>query len=683
MNYVSTRMPILDGYEKVSGRLTFTEDLKIKGLLHAKLIFSPVSHAIIKSIDSKNALGVPGVVGIFHHGNTPDNNYNSTIWFEGQEAPNDEQMFPRIVRHIGDRVAAVVAQTQEIAEAAAGLIEVEYEALPAVFDALKAERNCAAQTALGGAAIFDRVVEETAFDYGDTDMAFRKADLIVETTLTTPRTHHGAIENHTCIAMPEDDGRILIMSPCQSIFAVQVVAARAMGVPASELRVIKTPIGGSFGGKAEPVLDPLCAHFAKALGRPVTISYDRSETFSATRTRSGAIGTIKTAADAQGRILAREADVLVDVGAYATGGIFLPKAMSQRLCRLYSVKNQRYRGRSFYTNTVPAGAYRGYGSPQIHAISEINIDQTAAQLKMDPVAFRLKNLVYPDALDPTTGVSLGNARIRDCIQQGARRFDWDKRRKPDADPGRFRRGTGMACATHINGCFPGFHEATTATLALTENGRIDLTCALHDLGAGSDTSIAQIIAEVLGISPERINFGNVDTDICAHDLGTRASRMTYIVGEAGRQTAELLKKQMLQAASLVLNCAPSELTLEDGWIMGALGHGRALSLAELAMDQARRGTRLEVTHTYRVSANPGSYAAHFSQVEVDILTGAVKVLDYLAVHDLGRAINPQLVEGQIHGGIQMGMGYALFEDIDIDPQDGQMKGNTFSRYHLV
>ncbi len=683
MKHIATALPILDGYDKVSGRLRYASDLKIEGLLYCKLVFSSAIHARIKNMHLDDALAVPGVVAVFYHGNTPDNSYNSTIWFADQKAPADEQMFPGVVRHKHDRVAAIVAETQRIADYAASLIDVEYEHLPAILDVLEARDACQQKSALAQLSIFEKPVDETTFEYGDTGAAFTSADIIVENTVSTPKTHHSAIENHVCIAMPEDDGRILIQSPCQSIFAVQAVVSQATGLPASQLRVVKTPIGGSFGGKAEPVLDPLCAWFAHTLGRPVTIEFNRKETFTATRTRSKAIGRIKTAVSHDGYILGRDTDVVIDVGAYCTGGIFLPTSKSQRLCRIYDIQSQRYQGRSYYTNTVPAGAYRGYGSPQIHAISEINLDHVARKLNMDPVAFRLKNLVHPDAVDPVNNMNLGNARIRDCVEHGAERFDWRKRWSARSSEGRLKRGVGMACATHINGCFPGFHEATTATLKLREDSKLDLICALHDLGCGSNTVLAQIIAEVLDTDPRNINFCSVDTDLCDYDLGTRASRMTYIAGEAVRRTAEKFKQQIILAASLRLNCAAADLRLAQGRIFLSGDRDASMSLEELNRYETSAGKSLNATETYRATANPGSYAAHFTEVEVDSLTGMVRVIDYLAVHDLGRAINLQLTRGQINGGIQMGMGYALFEDIDIEMGSGRMLGDSFSRYHLV
>ena len=676
MKHISQPHPMLDAGEKVSGRLVYLDDMQIDGLLHARLVWSPLPHARILRIDTEAARRVPGVVEIFHHGNSPANTYNSTIWFEDQEEPEDERMFPQILRHVGDRVAAVVAETPQAARAAAALIVVEYEPLPAFLTTAAALADDDRLLKDGGA----HLAEDKGFAYGQTDAAFAEADLVVTSTVSTPRTHHCAIENHTCVAMPESDGRILILSPCQSIFSVQMVTARALGIPASEIRVVKTAIGGSFGGKAEPILDPLCAHFARVLQRPVGITLDRAETFTATRTRSGAIGQVRTAVRRDGRILARDTEVRIDIGAYQTGGGFLPGSMSQRMSRLYDVPNQRYRGRAVLTNTVSSGAFRGYGSPQIHLISEINMDLTARALGMDPVAFRLRNLIAPETVDQVTGISVGNARIRDCVEQGAEAFGWQARRVP-ADPvARFRRGVGMACATHINGCFPGFHEATTASLGLRPDGRFDLTCALHDLGCGSNTVAAQIIAEVMDAAPTDVVFSAVDSDLCAYDLGTRASRMTYIVGEAVRRTAEKLKEHLCGIAALALNLPAGEVTLAGGHFQGA---GRRISLANLAAWANARGTGLEVTETYRATANPGSYAAHFAEVEVDVLTGRVRVTDYLAAHDLGRALNQRLVEGQIHGGVQIGIGYALLEDIAINPETGVMKADSFSRYHLV
>lgn len=684
MNHVSRRLPLLDGADKASGALRFAADCKIAGGLYTKLALSPRPHARVLRIDAEAARATPGVVAVFWHGDTPHNRYNSSIWVAGQQALEDEEMFPAIVRHVGDRVAAVVAESLDAAETAARSITVEYEDLPAIFDPVAALADAGPTLGPDGAPTFKNPIAELSFATGDVARAFAEADLILESRVSTPKTHHCALENHICAAVPQADGRIAIHTPCQSVFAVQIVVAKALGIAIDRLRVIKTPIGGSFGGKAEPILEPLAAFFAMQLQRPVTIQYGRRETCVATRTRASVIGTMRTAFRRDGLILGRDTETLADVGAYCTGGDHLPASMCQRLTRLYDVANEKYLGRAVTTNTPPAGAFRGYGSPQIHTIAEINLDLAARKLGLDPVTLRLKNLVWPGAVEPFKGHDLGNARIRDCLAVGVRRFHWRQRRKDARRIGRKATGVGMACATHINGGYPDPDEATTVALALKPDGRIDVVCALHDLGCGAETTLLQIAAEVLTLPPSQFDLSVADTDTCAYDLGTRASRMTYIGGEAVRRSAERLKAQILGEAARLMNCGAGDLVLENGALRRSYGPGETLALASLAALVAAQGAALpSATNTYRAVANPGSYAAHFAAVEVDVFTGRVRVSDYLAVHDVGRAINPMLVEGQIHGGVQIGIGYALYEDVDIDPLTGVMRGDRFSRYAIV
>ncbi|MDP2738906.1 MAG: molybdopterin-dependent oxidoreductase, partial [Pseudorhodobacter sp.] len=309
MNQVGHRVALLDGLAKASGGLRFTADLLAgpanAGLLHGALVFSPRAHAVVQTVDAAAALAMPGVVAVYWHANTPANRYNSSIWVEGQQAPNDEVMLAATVRHIGDRVALVLADSAAQARAAAAQVRVSYADLPPVLD-------MAAQDA--------PQVAEASFEHGDTEAGFASAAVVVETHVTTPRSAHAAIEPHICLARPEPGGRVVILSPCQSVFAVQAVVARALGLSPERIRVQKTAIGGSFGGKAEPILDPLCAFAALALMRPVTICYDRREVFIATRSRAAMQGRMRVALAADGRILARDTEVRVDVGAYVTGG---------------------------------------------------------------------------------------------------------------------------------------------------------------------------------------------------------------------------------------------------------------------------------------------------------------------------------------------------------------------------
>jgi CO/xanthine dehydrogenase Mo-binding subunit len=678
MGQVHERVALIDGAQKVGGTLRYVADIAMAGMVHGALVLSSRPHARVVALDGSAALAMPGVIGVWWHETVAQTRYNSSIWYAGQQAPADEVMFAPVVRHIGDRVAVVVAETAAIARKAAAAVVVGYEDLPAV---LSADGGPLGPVTGGDTPGFLNPIDHVRFVHGDPDAGFAAADLVVETRVSTPRSHHCAVEPHGCLAWPEADGRIAILTPCQSVFAVQAVVAQATGLAVADLHVMKSPIGGSFGGKAEPVLDPICAFLAATLRVPVRIVLSRSETFTATRTRAAMQGRMRIALSRDGRILARDTTACVDVGAYCTGGNYLPGSMLQRLVRLYDVPGERYDGRAVYTNTTPTGAFRGYGSPQIHALAEIALDLAATDLGIDPVTIRARNLVAPDAVEPWQNLPIGNARGRDCLERGAALFDWPTRRARPRDNGRFRRGIGVAAATHINGCFPGEEEATTATMRLTADGRAELVCALHDLGCGSDTTLAQIAAEVLGLGAAQIAITPADSDLCPYDLGTRASRMTYIVGEAVRRTAMALAGRIRARAALALNDDPGQIRLENGQ---ARSGQNAISLVALSDWIAGRGeTMPQATETYRAASNPSSHAVHFAEVEVDTLTGRVIVTDYVAAHDVGRAINPMLVEGQIHGGIQIGIGYALLEDVAIDPATGRMRADSFARYTLA
>lgn len=680
MGQLFERVPLIDGAQKVCGSLHFAADMTVPGMLHGALLLSQRPHARILSVDATEAMALTGVIGVWWHDTTPQNPYNSAIWYAGQDAISDERMFPPTVRHIGDRVAVVVAETEAIARAALPLLAVTYQDLPAVLS-VDAALEVAGQDAGERTPAPSGLVEEIIFRHGNAEEALACANRVIEVEVTTPRSHHCAIEPHICLAYPEDGRRIAIVSPCQSVFAVQAVVAQALGRPAETLHAKKSPIGGSFGGKAEPILEPICAFLAAETDRPVRILLSRQETFVATRTRSAMRGTMRLALSRQGRILGRDTEALIDVGAYCTGGNYLPGSMLQRLVRQYDVGAERYRGRAVYTNTVPSGAFRGYGSPQIHALGEIALDLAARDIGIDPVTIRARNLLAPDAAEPWQGQSIGNARSRDCLMRGARAFGWEARRAAASGRGRFRRGVGIALATHINGCHPSEEEATTATMRLSANGRIELICALHDLGCGSNTTLAQIAAEKLGLLVAQIEMSPADSDTCPYDLGTRASRVTYIVGEAVRRTSAVLAAAIRTAAARALNEAPQVLELANGRVTS----GRAeVGLSTLASWLTARGEPLPAaTETYRASTNPSSVAAHFAEVEVDTFTGRVQVTDYLAAHDVGRAINPMLVEGQIHGGIQIGIGYALYEDVALEPSTGRVLADSFARYTLA
>ncbi|WP_206808739.1 xanthine dehydrogenase family protein molybdopterin-binding subunit [Paradesulfitobacterium ferrireducens] len=683
LKYVGRNLPLHDAVAKATGKIQYTGDMNFPGMLQAKILFSPLAHARIKKIDASAALALPGVAAVFSHENTPQTLYNSQVWFAGQEARADERLFHDTVRFVGDRVAAVVATDKKIAAKALGLIKVEYEELPALFDPEEALTENAVEIHPGGSPFFEK-----EFGCGNPSETFKQAELIVEDRVETPKIHHAAMETHVCIAVPDHSGKITVYTPCQILYSVRLVVAEVLGLPYNKVRILKTPMGGSFGGKQEVTIEPLAAFFAQATGKPVKIEYNRQESIISTRTRTRTIGYVRTAVDQNGKILAREVKTIVDTGAYTSNGAIVSMAMGKKLFRLYRIENQVYRVQAVHTNTPVAGAARGYGSPQIHAITEINLDHVANRLGLDPVEFRLRNLVHPYDEDLSGGPSLGNARIIDCVEEGAKLFRWHERRTQAeagrSTNGRFRRGVGMACATHSNGYFGAFQDFTTMTLRMLEDGSMILNSGIHELGCGTVTTMKQIIAEVLDINPDRIEAPEGDTETSPYDVGSQASRVTHICGAGALKAARKVKEIFRREASKILGCEPEDVVMRSEIVWSKHKPEEKMTYGEMVrLIQQKNRTEIIATETYQAADNPGSYGANFVEVEVDTLTGLVRVIDLLAVHDVGKAINPGFVKGQIYGGVQMGIGLALSEDLQIDPKSGKAKGDSFARYHLI
>ena len=672
--YVGQNVTRLDAKEKITAAIKYIDDIDMRGMLHIKLLLSPYANAIVKSIDSTEAESMPGVVKVYSWVNTPKIRYNSAIFYPGQTDLEDETLFSEHMRYVGDRVAAVVAESKEAAEEGMNRLKVEYDELIPLLDPVK--------------ALDQQHEERREVNLSCGDIEKIKGDttdlVVVEDEVRTQKIHHAALEPHACIAYMEPGDIVTVLSPCQLIFGVRYIVSKVLDHPLSKVRVIKWAMGGTFGGKQEVILEPLCAYIAKDLGRPVKLSLNRSETIVATRTRAATVGKVKTIVSKAGRFIGREADIVTDAGAYMTGAHRVTTAMGKKLFRLYRIPHQSYKGTTVRTNTTPSGACRGYGSPQIHTITEINVDHIARELKLDPVELRLRNLVVPFDEDPSGGPNLGNARIIECVNRGAEAFYWKERFSFVPQGGRFRRGVGMACSTHSNGYAGSIYPDFTAmNMRLTEDGAVLVNAGLHELGNGTLTVIAQIVAEVLDVNIKKVVVSEGDTMHSPYDVGCVASRVTYVCGNCAKKLAEEIREKFRALASIVLRVPLNEMTFYDGNIIVKSNKDRAFSYGEV-ISEIGRTLQEEVGGylSYKSVANPGSYAAHFAEVEVDTLTGSVTVIDYLAVHDVGKAINPKLVEGQIYGGVQMGIGMALFEELTYDSQ-GNPRNASFSRYTMV
>lgn len=675
LKYVGRNVRRNDIMEKATGQLRYLGDRLSGGAARARLILSSVPRGVITSFDTSEAEKVDGVLRIFTPADDPGKKYNSAIFLPDQKDLADHSVFTSHPLFVGDVIGAVLAENDEAARRAAALVTVEYAEEKPLVDILEALEAPSFKEG------FPQVVEGTiAYGSGKTSGI---EDMELETVVKTQKIHHGAIENHLCEAHMEYGGVLVVESPCQMVFTVRYVLADLFSMPVNRVRVIKTPVGGAFGGKQEVVIEPHCALMSLKTKLPVRLVLDRYDTMVATRTRAASAGRVKISADREGKILHREIDVVVDGGAYATGSHRVTMAMGKKISRLYRIPSQSFLGRTVFTNTTPAGACRGYGSPQIHAITEIQMDILAEKLGMDPGEIRLKNLVFPGDSDPAGGPELGNARVRDCLLRGMETFRWKERRRTPAGEGRFRRGVGLACCTHGNGYFGStYPDFMSMAMRFCEDGSVLVNAGLHELGNGTLTTIAQIVAEILDLPPERIVVCEGDTSTTPFDVGCVASRVTYVCGACALELAEKLKARFLRQSAAVLGGSAEHYQLKGGRLIDT-NSGERWNYGALVCRIAKelREETGEYLH-YAPDRNPASYGVHFAETMTDTLTGMVEVTEYLAVHDVGKAINPQLLKGQIYGGVQMGIGMALSEELIYDGE-GRPKSASLSRYAMV
>ncbi|KUO50060.1 MAG: xanthine dehydrogenase [Desulfitibacter sp. BRH_c19] len=674
--YIGKDYSIRDGAGKVAGQLKYTADLKMPRMLHAKIVFSEVAHAKVKHIDVSKAMALPGVRAVATYLNSPGISYNSAMRYVGHILPEEEYIFDKTVRFIGDRVAAIAAEDLETAKKAASMIKVEYEELPTVFDPEEAIKDDSPEIHRGG-----NIISEIKVETGDIEIGFSQADSIFEDRYFVPAVHHGAIENHVVIADYDYNGKLTVWASTQNVFAYRLILSKVLELPLNKVRVIKPAIGGAFGGKLEMTIEPVAALLAKMTGRPVKLELNRRESIVSTRTRHAAVIYLRTGVKKNGVITATDVKVVANAGAYATGSSHVVGTMSHDIFRIYKNQNCRFYGVPVYTNSPTAGAMRGFGAPQVFFAQQAQINKIARALNLDIIELQSNNLVEPNG-DDIYGKPLGNPRPIDCLVVGKDIFGWTKRKLLQNNE-RYKRGIGMAVGCHGNSCFGVHRDATALILKLNEDGTAILYTGTHDMGNGSITVQTLIISEVLGIKPEHIECIEADTETTPWNLGDYASRGTFVSGNAAKKVAEKMKNRILDEASEITGIKKDELELGDGYIYPRDEPNKKLSLSQVInhVHQVKQ-EEIIVCDTFVSPAGPSSYGAHFAEVEVDTETGKVKVLKYLAVHDVGKAINPMATVSQIQGGIQMGIGYALTEILELDVR-GKTLNNSFRNYSII
>lgn len=676
--YVGKSLIREDSLERVTGRTKYIIDVKKQDMLYAKLILSEKPHANLK-FDLEEALEVDGIKAIFTHKDVSKVAYNSMEWFTGIEGKRDEYVLNEKARYVGDRIALVVGTSKEAVEYAIKKVKITYEELPVTVGLDAAKRDeviVKGNTNLG----FERHIET-----GDYEKAKSEADYVISDIGYTPRTHHLAIEPHSALAEIDDYGNLVVSSASQMVFTVQMHLARVLEIPFSKVRVIKANMGGSFGGKQQPILEITAGFATWKLKKPVLVYMDREQSMIGTVTRNPTRQRIETAIKKDGTILGRKVEVEVDGGAYDTNNSSVTNALAKKLFRLYKFKNQEFMGRAYYSNVIPGGACRAYGGPQAHAITEINITNAAKAIGMDPCEFRLKNLVDPYAEDPTGGPNLGKAAIKECITEGMEAFNWKEKYNniKEKDTDRYAYGVGVSAVSHSTGYWGTFPDFTNVEMVLSPDGTVLAKIAVHEQGCGTITSLTQMAAEALDLDVKKINVTEADTFITPYDsAGTQASRVTSVSGGALKKAGEAIIEKLFDTLHKVKDLNINDLYTDNG-VVKVKNSNEEYSYGEIAMMREKHlQDYMSVYINHESTGNPASLAACFAEVKVDKKTGFVEIEDLLSVHDIGKAVNPVLVEGQVQGGCQFILGMALSEEIVIDER-GYVKNPTLSKYHSL
>lgn len=674
---VGVSIPRIEGAEKVTGRASYIADLYRPGMLHGAILGSPYAHARIKSYNMSAAKNHPGVVSVLSGEDVNRGYFGPFIKDETVLAKNK-------VRYVGEPVCIVAAVDELTARAATQLIEVEYEELGEVLSPEEAlasdapiihednesyvrvhQTECAANLAW-----------QTTFAEGDVDRAFSECDVVVEGEFRTQAQAHVAIEPCGALAEVDAMGRVTLWSSNQSVFRVQANVSEGLGISMSKLRCLTPRVGGGFGNKMEMHVQAMTAALALASGRPVKMILSREEDFEIVRLRHPYVIRCKTGARKDGTLIARDVELLVDCGAYGDDS---PGVMGFSLLMArgpYNIPHNRARGRLLYTNKIRFGAFRGFGNPQVSFASEIQLDEIAARIGMDPIELRIKNASRRGDTW-VGGGQINSDGFVECLKKVRDASNWELRKNVIPAAGT-RRGLGIACSSHISGLL-----ATSAIIRVLEDGTLVLNTGAVDIGQGSDTVLLQICAEALQVPVDHIVAAAPDTDSSPYNWGTTASRVTYMVGRAVITAAAEVEAKLKAHAADIFECSVDDLALLPGGKVGLVGvPGKELTFGDISARAhwavggpiIGNGSLLYDMPTVDPKRTVAtgvpfpqigvfSFSAMVCDVEVDEMTGQVRVREAWSACDVGKAINPQSVEGQIQGGFVQGLGYSLFEEV--------------------
>ncbi|MFH1954370.1 MAG: xanthine dehydrogenase family protein molybdopterin-binding subunit [Pseudomonadota bacterium] len=695
---VGKSVPRLDAYEKVMGKAQYCEDLSLPGMLHGKICKSTKAHARIVNVDVSRAESFPGVRGVMTGQDIPNLKWGRLL--------EDRYLIATDrVRFIGEPVAVVAADTVDIAEEAVSLIRVDYEELPAVFDPeesikpdppaiIHPEMQSYARAPLPILIVapdpeLPNVFTHLKIRKGDVEKGFREADLVMENRFSRARIHHATIEPHAAIVRAEPDGGFTIWATDQGVYMHRSQFAGSFRIPPSKVRVIGSYLGGGFGGKNSVLVSPLAAVLSRKTGRPVKMVLTREEAFSLGTTDTEMIVYIKDGVNKDGALVARELKLILNGGAYSGIGVFVAKNCQFGAVGSYNIPHFKSDSYSVATNTAPAGPFRSFGAAQLVWAIESQMDMLAHKLGIDPVEMRKKNLLKEGDKDVTGHTTYGIG-AKACLDKVAEYIGRDEKFESSYP---WKRGKGIALANKYTMIGTG----SAAVVRLLEDGVIEVLQSAHEMGQGCNTVLAQIVAEEFGVTVDKIRMVSPDTGVTPFDYNTVSSRVTYHMGNALRRACQDAKQQILNLSSKRLDAPPEELAISAGQVYVRGNEEKAISIKKLFVPggfvpglglilgkgQFNTPYSREDPETGQAERTVAYYAhgAAAVEVEVNVETGQVRVLRVGEAWDMGQPINPQLCEGQIEGGMGMGIGTALYEKMMI--HEGIVANANFRDYKMV
>ncbi len=736
MNIVGQQVKRVDAYGKVTGEAKYTADLEPRDILHGKVVHSTIANGLVKSFDLTEAYQVPGVVKIVTCFDVPDCQFPTAghPWSVEKKHQDicDRKILNQRVRLYGDDIAAVIAEDEVAAARAARLIKVEYKEYTPIVTVEAAMAEDA--TPLHPDLRKDNVIVHSHMTMGDRDFTYEdglakarsgygpEEIISLEKEYDTPRISHCHIELPVSWAYVDTNGKITVVSSTQIPHIVRRCTAQALGVPIGRVRIIKPYIGGGFGNKQDVLYEPLNAFLTMSVGgRPVRLEISREETISGTRTRHAIKGKCRGLVTRDGRILARKLEAYANNGAYASHGHAICANCGNVFKDLYRDElGTEVDCFTVYTSSPTAGAMRAYGIPQAAWFAECLTDDLADAIGMDPCEFRLKNCMEDGFVDPANGITFHSYGLKKCIEEGRRHIRWDEKwRAYRGQTGPVRKGVGMAIFCYKTGVHPISLETASARMILNQDGSMQLCMGATEIGQGADTVFTQMASQTTGISFDKVYIVSTqDTDVTPFDTGAYASRQTYVSGMACRKCGEEFRLKILEYAAYMLShdvsdlsktvyadevkaaavllretlglkegelVSPDMLDIENSKIVVSGGDPVLFDLsvvADTAFYSLDRSVHITAEVTNQCKDNTFSSGCCFVEIEVDIPLGLVTVKDIINVHDSGILINPLTARAQVHGGMSMGLGYGLSEELLVDEKTGRPLNNNLLDYKI-